>query len=220
MPASPYTSYRQLAEALKVRIESGDLRAAARMPSESGLAEKLGVSRGMVQRAYGVLEQEHILARTQGQRWRIIGAADDALSDVSYENIASRIRTWLKENPKADALPTGADMATEYGVSVDTVAEARRRLVEDGLLRRAGRLYVRASSSRLSRVDEVAQGIRTALAEQPSTAAPNGELIGEKAWMARFAASKKTVQAALAKLESEGLITTPQPGKSRRLISH
>ncbi|MFE3181574.1 GntR family transcriptional regulator [Streptomyces violascens] len=44
MPASPYTSYHQLAEALKVRITSGDLRATARMPSENGLARELGVS--------------------------------------------------------------------------------------------------------------------------------------------------------------------------------
>ncbi|MFD7340900.1 winged helix-turn-helix domain-containing protein [Streptomyces violascens] len=72
MSASPNTSYSQLAEALKVRIESGGLKVADRMPSENGLAQDLGVSRGMVQRVYGVLEQEGILDRSQGQRRRLI----------------------------------------------------------------------------------------------------------------------------------------------------
>ncbi|WP_053724316.1 GntR family transcriptional regulator [Streptomyces sp. WM6378] len=219
MPASPYTSYSQLAEALKVRIESGDLRAAARMPSENGLAQELGVSRGMVQRAYGALEREGILTRGQGQLWRIVGATADARSDVSYEDVAARIRLWLKDHPEQDVLPSGANLAREYEVSIDTVAQARRLLLDGGTLGRAGRRYVRAASGHLSRVDEVAQEIRTALAAEPDHVAPDGELIGEKAWMQRCAASKKTVQGALAKLETEGMVTAPRPGKGRRLVS-
>ncbi|MGP3952644.1 GntR family transcriptional regulator [Streptomyces sp. 7N604] len=219
VPASPYTSYLQLSEALKVRITSGDLRASARMPSEGGLAQELGVSRGMVQRAYRLLEQEGILARRQGQRWRIVAAGAGARSDVSYEDVAARIRAWLKEYPTVEAIPTGEDLAREYAVSVDTVAQARRLLVDEGALKRAGRRYVRAESGQESRVDEVAQGIRKALEEEAGDVAPEGKLIGEKAWMQRFGASKKTVQAALAKLEADGIVSRPEPGKSRQLIS-
>lgn len=41
---------------------------AARMLSEQGLAQELGVSRGMVQRAYKLLEKEGLITRRQGQR--------------------------------------------------------------------------------------------------------------------------------------------------------
>ncbi|MFE3181573.1 hypothetical protein ACFXKR_11910 [Streptomyces violascens] len=173
----------------------------------------------MVQRAYGVLEREGLLVRRQGQLWQIVGAPDDAHSDVSYEDVAARIRLWLKDHPEEDVLPAGADLAREYEVSVDAVAQARQLLFIDGTLSRASRRFVRATSGRLSRVDEVIQEIRAALAAEPDHVAPGGEPIGEKAWMERCAANKKTVQGALAKLEAEGIVTAPKPGKGRRLIS-
>lgn len=188
------------------------------MPSENGLAQELGISRGMVQRAYGVLEQQGVLSRSQGQRWRIVAADETARSAVSYEDVAAGLRLWLTDNPGVDGLPTGSALAKRFQVSVDTVGLARKLLVERGELRRAGRRYVRSDSAIRSSADEAVAAVRNAIAMAPDDVAPGGRLIGERAWIERLGVSKKTVRAALAVLEADGVVSPAAPGKPRALV--
>jgi len=58
--------YVQIAESLLDQIESGDLRAGDRLPSERDLSKMLGVNRLTVRRALQVLESQGLLLRRRG----------------------------------------------------------------------------------------------------------------------------------------------------------
>jgi GntR family transcriptional regulator/MocR family aminotransferase len=58
--------HEQIERSLREQIRSGRLLAGARVPSTRGLAEELGVSRGVVSEAYGQLAAEGYLTTSQG----------------------------------------------------------------------------------------------------------------------------------------------------------
>ncbi|MET7385644.1 GntR family transcriptional regulator [Streptomyces sp. NPDC005385] len=59
-PRSP-RSHREVAEELRSRIRSGQLRAGERMPTQARLADEFGVERGAVRQALRILQSEHLL---------------------------------------------------------------------------------------------------------------------------------------------------------------
>ncbi|MGX1886434.1 winged helix-turn-helix domain-containing protein [Streptomyces sp. NPDC055287] len=68
-------SYRQVADALRERIRTGDLRAGDHMPTQSRLADEFGVERGTVRQALRILQNEGLLTDvTRGAPARIAGA--------------------------------------------------------------------------------------------------------------------------------------------------
>lgn len=52
----------EIADALRARIRSGELRAGARLPTQAVLAEEFGVERGAVRQALRVLQQDGLLS--------------------------------------------------------------------------------------------------------------------------------------------------------------
>src|SRR3954451_17173906 len=62
-PVKVARAYEQLADLLRERITSGNLRAGDRLPSESSLAEQAGVSRSTVREALRTLEQARLIER-------------------------------------------------------------------------------------------------------------------------------------------------------------
>ncbi len=62
----PTPLYAQLAAALQRAIERGEVRDGTVLPPERTLARTLSVSRGTVVRAYGILQEQGVLARRQG----------------------------------------------------------------------------------------------------------------------------------------------------------
>ncbi|MGP3983425.1 winged helix-turn-helix domain-containing protein [Streptomyces sp. KR80] len=56
-----YRSYLQVAEALRARIHSGELRPGSRMPTQAKLAEEFGVERSVIRQALRVLQDENLL---------------------------------------------------------------------------------------------------------------------------------------------------------------
>ena len=59
--------WRQLADILRDKIESGELPAGGVMPSETTLAQEHGLSRGTVVKALDTLEREGLVERVQGR---------------------------------------------------------------------------------------------------------------------------------------------------------
>ncbi len=64
---SPVPLYHQLKEALQQRIDAGEWRAGARLPSERELCAQFGVSRITVRQALAALEREGRLMRDRGR---------------------------------------------------------------------------------------------------------------------------------------------------------
>ncbi|MFJ3232211.1 winged helix-turn-helix domain-containing protein [Streptomyces sp. NPDC086787] len=57
----PQKSHREVADELRARIASGELRAGDRMPTQARLADEFGVERGAVRQALNILHAEHLL---------------------------------------------------------------------------------------------------------------------------------------------------------------
>ena len=70
--------HEQIERSLRAQIRSGRLPADARLPSTRGLAEELGISRGVVSEAYGQLSAEGYLTTSQGAPVRIAKAVRPA----------------------------------------------------------------------------------------------------------------------------------------------
>lgn len=58
----PRTSHREVADELRSRIRSGQLRPGQRMPTQAKLADEFGVERGAVRQALRILQSEHLLS--------------------------------------------------------------------------------------------------------------------------------------------------------------
>ncbi|MCD7441195.1 GntR family transcriptional regulator [Streptomyces lincolnensis] len=57
----PHKSHRDVADELRARIRSGQLRPGQRMPTQAKLADEFGVERGVVRQALHILQSEHLL---------------------------------------------------------------------------------------------------------------------------------------------------------------
>ncbi|WP_406331086.1 winged helix-turn-helix domain-containing protein [Streptomyces sp. NBC_00203] len=57
----PQRSHREVADVLRSRIRSGELRPGQRMPTQGKLADEFGVERGTVRQALRILQSEHLL---------------------------------------------------------------------------------------------------------------------------------------------------------------
>ncbi|OXT02173.1 transcriptional regulator [Notoacmeibacter marinus] len=95
--------FRQLAQALKQKILSGELQPGARMPAETALAGENGIHRSTVREAIRALEQQGLLYREEGKRKLFVSRPDtEALSRrlvtpmvmnrVTFEEIWEAIR--------------------------------------------------------------------------------------------------------------------------------
>ena len=59
--------WRQLADILRARIQSGELSAGRIMPSENTLSQEYELARGTVVKALDALEREGLIERIQGR---------------------------------------------------------------------------------------------------------------------------------------------------------
>ncbi|MFF4271202.1 winged helix-turn-helix domain-containing protein [Streptomyces sp. NPDC001536] len=57
----PHPSHREVADELRSRIRSGELRPGQRMPTQARLADEFGVERGAVRQALRILQSEQLL---------------------------------------------------------------------------------------------------------------------------------------------------------------
>jgi GntR family transcriptional regulator len=67
--------YRKVADDIKAAIAAGEYGAGTRLPSESELARRYGVSRGTVRQAFAALRADGVIASRRGARRTVIGGS-------------------------------------------------------------------------------------------------------------------------------------------------
>jgi GntR family transcriptional regulator len=138
-PMSDRPVYRQIADVLRGRIESGDLAAGARLPSESALMNDFDVSGGTVRQAVAVLRGEGLVLAEHGRG--VFVRTRPRLRRVSQDRFARRHRTagkaaYLAESEAESVTPT----VDVYEVGPDRAdADVAERL----RLRRGAKVLVR-----------------------------------------------------------------------------
>ncbi|MFF8402818.1 winged helix-turn-helix domain-containing protein [Streptomyces sp. NPDC014846] len=75
----PHPSHREIADELRGRIRSGELRPGERMPTQARLADEFGVERGVVRQALRVLEAEQLLTNVSKGRPATVAAVPGAV---------------------------------------------------------------------------------------------------------------------------------------------
>lgn len=111
--------YQAIARTFRDKVASGDWKSGHKLPSEEQLVEQLGISRGTLRKAIGMLVSEGILERTQGKGTFV------ASDKVSY--------------PFAQELTSFAEEMTRRGQVFHTqVLKQEIELAQDWLLDRLG----------------------------------------------------------------------------------
>ncbi|AZS86415.1 GntR family transcriptional regulator [Streptomyces griseoviridis] len=95
----------EVADALRARIRSGELRAGQRMPTQARLADEFGVERGAVREALRILQSEHLLANVSK------GSPATVVGDPSYPGRPA--------GPAAPPLPTTVALAPRVATAFD-----------------------------------------------------------------------------------------------------
>ncbi|MFI5978101.1 winged helix-turn-helix domain-containing protein [Streptomyces sp. NPDC051452] len=75
----PRPSHREIADELRRRIRSGELRPGRRLPTQAALADEFGVERGAVRQALRILRSEHLLTAVSQGSPAIVAALPGAV---------------------------------------------------------------------------------------------------------------------------------------------
>lgn len=133
---APRGTYRHIADALRRRIDSGDLVPGAIIPSELSLSEQHDVSRGTVRSALALLAEEGLIEVLPGQGRRVVGSSATHEPSTAWELVARSLQQQLEAGQFGAAvpMPSEAELMGEFGVSRNTVRRAYQHLVEQGLV--------------------------------------------------------------------------------------
>lgn len=137
--ASPRGAFLAVADAVKSQIK-GDPEM-ERLPPVASLMRDHGVSRGVVLRAFRVLEKEGVAEPVPGGRWRV-SRADEQIDRRPLEQRIEDVITHDGLDVGA-AFPSASVLAERFGVSRPTVAKALDKLEAAGVLAGGGQGRVR-----------------------------------------------------------------------------
>lgn len=115
--------FRQIAEAVKFRIASGELSAGDQLPVIRGLASELGINFRTVIKAYEVLEQDGLVVTQQGRGVYVTTPRTVVPVRERRRVLAEQVRRLLAE-------------ASRMGASPDEVMDILRK--ESELISRTG----------------------------------------------------------------------------------
>jgi DNA-binding GntR family transcriptional regulator len=127
------TRHQEVAGILRASIRAGELAPGMRVPAETDLAERLGVSRSTVRQAVAALEASGEVV-VRGQRRYVAGTG--APSDLAHERLAAGLRENVAAGRYGSGgqLPSESRLAADYGVSRPTVRQALAHLRDEGLI--------------------------------------------------------------------------------------
>jgi DNA-binding GntR family transcriptional regulator len=125
--------YAKIADVLRQRIASGDLKPGSLLPSEAALCEEFAVVRTTVRRALAALNDEGLIETLPGKGRVVRG---DAPGQYEYRRIAADLRGRIEhgELTAGDALPSEAAIVKEYDVARGTARAALISLENEGLV--------------------------------------------------------------------------------------
>ena len=75
-PDSAVPVYRQLADALREQIESGEIPAGRRMPSETEIEQATGLARGTIRKSIETLRDEGLIVTVKGKGSYVVEQPD------------------------------------------------------------------------------------------------------------------------------------------------
>jgi DNA-binding GntR family transcriptional regulator len=111
------------------------------LPSAATLMRDYDVSRGVVLRAFSVLQHEGVAEPVPGGRWRVVRAGERSDRRPLEDRIADIIMD--EALTVGAAFPSASVLAARFGVSRPTVTKALNRLEAAGLLAGGGQGKVR-----------------------------------------------------------------------------
>jgi GntR family transcriptional regulator len=140
-PTSDRPVYKQIADALRSRIESGSLSPGEKLPSESALTQQFKVSQGTVRQALGILRGEGLIVAEHGRG--VFVRSRPKIRRLAHDRFARRHRergkaAYLVEaekdnsEPRVDVIYVGpeavpAELASHLSTEPETQVLARRR---------------------------------------------------------------------------------------------
>ncbi|MEU2551889.1 GntR family transcriptional regulator [Streptomyces sp. NPDC013313] len=137
--SSPRGTFLKVANAVKTRIEADpDM---AELPSAAELMRDFKISRGVVLRAFGVLQRDGIAEPVAGGRWRVRRASEQTDRRPLEDRIADIVTDEKLEI--GAAFPSAGNLADRFGVSRPTVTKALVKLEAAGVLSSGGQGKVR-----------------------------------------------------------------------------
>lgn len=137
--ASPRGTFLDIAAAMKAQIKADPKM--TKLPSAADLMKAHGVSRGVVLRAFGVLQKEGVAEPVPGGRWRVVRASERTDRRPLEDRIADIITD--EGLPVGAAFPSASVLAERFGVSRPTVTKALDKLEAAGVLASGGQGRVR-----------------------------------------------------------------------------
>ncbi|MEV0957376.1 MULTISPECIES: GntR family transcriptional regulator [Streptomyces] len=131
--ASPRGTYLKIADAVRAEIHANETM--IELPSAAEVMHGYGVSRGVVLRAFAVLQAEGIAVAAPGGRWRVVRPG----SGADRRPLADRLEDVITDDKLAvgASFPSTTELSARFGVSRPTVSKALDKLESAGLLSEA-----------------------------------------------------------------------------------
>lgn len=123
----PQPAYHDVAAQLRAAILSGELRTGDRLPGESELARRFGVSRGTIREAFRVLSSQELIVTTRGV------SGGTTVSSPSPDHIQNVLGTALRLLAAADVLTIDAIVEARMIFEIPAVGLAALRRSDDDL---------------------------------------------------------------------------------------
>ncbi|MQA96008.1 MAG: GntR family transcriptional regulator [Streptosporangiales bacterium] len=134
-PKSTDAVYLRIAEALRARIVSGDLKPGDKLPSEKAVCAEFGVARGTAREALKKLENDG-LVDTVPAVGRVVRSDHETDKTPRYRRIAAQLMASIEAGEYAPGtpLPAEAQLAEQFGASRNTIRSALGELDGRGLV--------------------------------------------------------------------------------------
>ncbi|MCX5363201.1 GntR family transcriptional regulator [Streptomyces sp. NBC_00124] len=137
--ASPRGTFQKIADVLKAEIDADPEM--AQLPPVAKVMHDHGVSRGVVLRAFAVLQKEGAAEPTPGGRWRVVREGQQ----TDRRPLAERLTDVFADDglEVGAAFPSASALCERFDVSRPTVTKALERLEAAGWLSGGGQGKVR-----------------------------------------------------------------------------
>ncbi|WP_432185966.1 GntR family transcriptional regulator [Streptomyces sp. Tue6028] len=126
--ASPRGTFQKIADALKAQIDADP--AMVEVPSVAAVMKDHGVSRGVVLRAFAVLQKEGAAEPVPGGRWRVVREGQR----TDRRSLAERLTDVFADDglEVGATFPSASALCARFDVSRPTVTKALEKLEAAG----------------------------------------------------------------------------------------
>ncbi|MGW6013867.1 winged helix-turn-helix domain-containing protein [Streptomyces sp. NPDC055210] len=131
-------SHREVADELRSRIVSGELRAGERMPTQARLADEFGVERGTVRQALRILQSENLLSNvSKGSPATVADSVEKALTGPAAPPRTTMVALSSRITAAFSAPHVEIDALCLTAVSLTLAMGEPLRLIHEGRLKPA-----------------------------------------------------------------------------------